>query len=195
MLRRLWLLVGSDRPRDRQCHLLSCPGQLINRYYIIGGHVYSTLRVFIRCVCVMSYIWRMLKMFLRIFPLDASAMACLRESEWYFNRPGKPRWKRMDDWFLENLSKGMQMARLQIWEINSVVRRYLHSKKVGYNCVFERAVVLGNGNLKEKGLSGKTCCTQVGPAAPQLLEMQRFEVLFEHRLHFLYHPIFIFPLL
>ena len=25
---RLWLLVGSDRPTDRQCHLLSCPGQL-----------------------------------------------------------------------------------------------------------------------------------------------------------------------
>ena len=24
----LWLLVGSDRPTDRQCHLLSCPGQL-----------------------------------------------------------------------------------------------------------------------------------------------------------------------
>ena len=28
MLPRLWLLVGSDRPTDRQCHLLSCPGQL-----------------------------------------------------------------------------------------------------------------------------------------------------------------------
>ena len=32
MLCRLWLLVGSDRqtdrPTDRQCHLLSCPGQL-----------------------------------------------------------------------------------------------------------------------------------------------------------------------
>ena len=28
MLRRLWLLVGIDRPRDRQCQLLSCPGQL-----------------------------------------------------------------------------------------------------------------------------------------------------------------------
>ena len=32
MLPRLWLLVGSDRPRDRprdrQCQLLSCPGQL-----------------------------------------------------------------------------------------------------------------------------------------------------------------------
>ena len=32
MLPRLWLLVGSDQgtkgPRDRQCHLLSCPGQL-----------------------------------------------------------------------------------------------------------------------------------------------------------------------
>ena len=28
MLRRLWLLVGSDRPTDRQCQLLSCPGQL-----------------------------------------------------------------------------------------------------------------------------------------------------------------------
>ena len=55
--------------------------------------------------------------------------------------------------------------------------------------------MLRNGNLKEKGLSGKTCCTQVGPAAPQLLEMQRFEVLFEHRLHFLYHSLFISPLL
>ena len=34
MLPRLWLLVGSDRPTDRptdrQCHLLSCPGQLKN---------------------------------------------------------------------------------------------------------------------------------------------------------------------
>ena len=34
MLPRLWLLVGSDRPRDqgtdRQCQLLSCPGQLKN---------------------------------------------------------------------------------------------------------------------------------------------------------------------
>ena len=33
-LPRLWLLVGSDRPTDRptdrQCHLLSCPGQLKN---------------------------------------------------------------------------------------------------------------------------------------------------------------------
>ena len=133
--------------------------------------------------------------FLRIFPLNAPAMACLGESEWYFNRPGKPRWKRMDDWFLENLSKGMEMARLQIWQINSVVRRYSHSRKVSRNCVFERAVVLRNGNLRAKGLSGKTCCTQVGPAAPQLLEMQRFEVLFEHRLHFLYHPLFISPLL
>ena len=28
MLPRLWLLVGSDRQTDRQCHLLSCPGQL-----------------------------------------------------------------------------------------------------------------------------------------------------------------------
>ena len=28
MLPRLWLLVGSDRPTDRQCQLLSCPGQL-----------------------------------------------------------------------------------------------------------------------------------------------------------------------
>ena len=25
---RLWLLVGSDRQTDRQCQLLSCPGQL-----------------------------------------------------------------------------------------------------------------------------------------------------------------------
>ena len=39
MLPRLWLLVGSDRPTDRQtdrptdrqCHLLSCPGQLKTR--------------------------------------------------------------------------------------------------------------------------------------------------------------------
>ena len=31
MLPRLWLLVGSDRPTDRQCHLLSCPGQLKNK--------------------------------------------------------------------------------------------------------------------------------------------------------------------
>ena len=28
MFPRLWLLVGSDRPTDRQCQLLSCPGQL-----------------------------------------------------------------------------------------------------------------------------------------------------------------------
>ena len=28
MLPRLWLLVGSDRPTDRRCQLLSCPGQL-----------------------------------------------------------------------------------------------------------------------------------------------------------------------
>ena len=28
MLPRLWLLVGSDQGTDRQCHLLSCPGQL-----------------------------------------------------------------------------------------------------------------------------------------------------------------------
>ena len=30
MLPRLWLLIGSDRPTDRQCQLLSCPGQLIS---------------------------------------------------------------------------------------------------------------------------------------------------------------------
>ena len=28
MLPRLWLLVGSKGPRDRQCNFLSCPGQL-----------------------------------------------------------------------------------------------------------------------------------------------------------------------
>ena len=37
MLPRLWLLVGSDRPTDRptdrQCHLLSCPGQLKMRWF------------------------------------------------------------------------------------------------------------------------------------------------------------------
>ena len=37
MLPRLWLLVGSDqgtdRPRDRQCQLLSCPGQLKTDIY------------------------------------------------------------------------------------------------------------------------------------------------------------------
>ena len=32
MLPRLWLLVGSDRPTDRQCHLLSCPGQLKSEF-------------------------------------------------------------------------------------------------------------------------------------------------------------------
>ena len=31
MLPRLWLLAGSDRQTDRQCHLLSCPGQLKRR--------------------------------------------------------------------------------------------------------------------------------------------------------------------
>ena len=30
MLPRLWLLVGSDRPTNQYCHLLSCPGQLKN---------------------------------------------------------------------------------------------------------------------------------------------------------------------
>ena len=42
MLPRLWLLVGSDRPTDRQCHLLSCPGQLKNMNNMNNVHWTST---------------------------------------------------------------------------------------------------------------------------------------------------------
>ena len=41
MLPRLWLLVGSDRPTDRptdrHCHLLSCPGQLKRDDFLSKG--------------------------------------------------------------------------------------------------------------------------------------------------------------
>ena len=44
MLPRLWLLVGSDRQTDRQCHLLSCPGQLkTNLYDFALGQILGTL--------------------------------------------------------------------------------------------------------------------------------------------------------